>query len=85
MRVKIKNLNHLNDILFYAGFGYAGDNLVCIMNNYTLNKITQNFNETFLFQHKVKSIISPQDFMNKNGVHISIGEWLEDMEVDIKI
>lgn len=87
MKVKVKNLDHLNDILFYAGFGVARDSLVCVMNTNTLNKLTANFaekydNKKYTFYPIWKD---PAFFARYNGVHFAIGEWLEDGEVDIKL
>lgn len=87
MKVKIKNLDHLNDILFYGCFGMARDSLVCVMNTNTLNKLTTNFsekydNDNYNFYSPWKD---PSYFAKNNGVHFAIGEWLEDGEVDIKL
>lgn len=93
MKVKIKNLDHLNDILFYGCFGMARDSLVCVMNTNTLNKLTTDFAENFVKKYKYDNkkytiysmLKDPAFFAKNNGVHFAIGEWLEDGEVDIKL
>lgn len=87
MKVKINNLDQLNDILFYAGFGMAKDSLVCVMNYNTIRKLTSDFAK----KYKQKCYMwnpfweNPSWFAVNNGVHFATGEWLEDGEVDIKL
>lgn len=86
MRIKVKNINHLNDILFYGGFGKSKE-LTVIMNRNTLENFVLDFNKEF--HNKIamwdKKWDDPDWFAQHNGVLIAIGEWLGDGEVDIKI
>ena len=89
MKVKIDNIDQLNDILFYAGFGCAKDSLVCVMNYDTLTKIVRDFRQKYResFGEKWSSSFweNPFWFAANNGVHFAIGDWLEYGEVDIKL
>ena len=91
MKVKIDNIDQLNDILFYASFGCAKDSLVCVMNNKTLNKLTADFTAKYKdafkrYGNNWYSLYSiPEWFAINNGVHFAVGNWLEDGEVDIKL
>ena len=86
MKIKINNLDDLNDILFYAGFGVARDSLVCVMNQTTLETLTINFiKEHKDIEKKYPHIEDPLWFAENNGVHFAIGNWLKNGEVDIKL
>ena len=86
MRIKVKNINHMNDILFYGGFDQSQD-LVVIMNKNTLNKFTREFNKELYEKSHIRDLKweDPEWFAQYNGVLIAIGNWLEDNEVDIKL
>lgn len=86
MRIKVKNINHLNDILFYGGFGKSKE-LTVIMNRNTLENFVLDFNKEFHNKIAIwdKKWDDPDWFAQHNGILIAIGEWLEDGEVDIKI
>ncbi len=86
MRIKVKNIDHLNDILFYGGFS-VNEELTVIMSKSTLEKFITDFKEKFYERTNIWNSKwgDPELFAQYNGVPIAIGNWLEDGEVDIKL
>ena len=86
MRIKVKSIDHLNDILFYGGFGHSKE-LTVIINRPTLKRFVLDFSDKLYERTHVWSPewADPDWFAQNNGVPIAIGNWLEDGEVDIKL